>query len=208
MGVRSFRLLRRGAWNSPADQRLWFLGALFQECATERHRRHRLQHLPASVSAIQVALMRSGKQLTTAQAAVKDGAAVFDDVGGLVTLQATIFEAEDGELKEKEFKLAIQRVSPLTSSLLPLVAADLPTRAVKSIVGRVAACARSSPGTFHGAGGAQQGVKDHREHPRQHGRLRPGTLRPRRVTVRTVRIALSDRIGYDRMTSARSDPIG
>ena len=112
MGVRSFRLLRRGAWNSPAAQRLRRLGALCQECATERHRRHRLQHLPSSVSAIQVALMRSGKQFTTAQAAVKDGAAVFDDVGGLVTLQATIFEAEDGDLKEKEFKLAIQRVHP------------------------------------------------------------------------------------------------
>ena len=92
--------------------------------------------------------MRSGKQFTTAQAAVEDGTAVFDDVGGLVALQATIFEAEDGKVKEKEFKLAIQRVSPLTSSLLPLVAAHLPTRAVKSIVGRVASYACSSPGQF------------------------------------------------------------
>ena len=79
---------------------------------------------------------------------MEDGTAVFDDVGGLVALQATIFEAEDGKVKEKEFKLAIQRVSPLTSSLLPLVAAHLPTRAVKSIVGRVASYACSSPGQF------------------------------------------------------------
>ncbi len=51
------------------------------------HGTHRVQHLPASVSAVQVALMRSGKQFATGPAAVVDGTALFDEVDGLVTLQ-------------------------------------------------------------------------------------------------------------------------